>query len=124
VSFKGNRQLTILFTCGPEAEAEGDAVFESHAAWMERTHYKEGDKALLMYTVTKGPELSNPLDPASPPTGNMMFSLTEIYAKRAGVEDHWQQALRNWEGFEAFAAWVLKCKIITLHGSEIVQCLW
>jgi hypothetical protein len=49
--------------------AEGDRIFKSHRAWMEATHYRDGEKALLSYNASKGPELSNPTDPNSAPTG-------------------------------------------------------
>jgi len=52
----------------------------SRASWMKQSHYREGDRALLAYNVVKGPELSNPLDPGSEPTGNTSFVLTEVYA--------------------------------------------
>ena len=57
MSHKGNTQVTITFTCGPEDVEEGDAVFESHTAWMERSHHREGELALLRYNVVTSPEL-------------------------------------------------------------------
>jgi hypothetical protein len=124
MSYKSARQLTILFTCDQDTVEEGEAMFAKHAAWMEETHHREGDKALLFYTVSRGPELANPLDPSSAPTGDTTFVLTEIYAKRAGVEDHWRKALLTWDDFEAFATFARKCRITTLHGAEIVEDLW
>jgi len=56
---------------------------------MAQSHYREGEKALLRYNVVKGPELSNPWDPSSDPTGNTCFVLMEVYESEAGVEDHW-----------------------------------
>jgi hypothetical protein len=44
--------------------AEGDRIFASHGSWM-KGHPHEGDVALLEYTVSKGPELSNPVDPGA-----------------------------------------------------------
>ena len=58
---------------------------------MESTHHRSGEKALLSYNVSKGPELSNPMDLNSAPTGNTYFVLTEIYETEAGVADHFQQ---------------------------------
>ena len=61
---------------------------------MEATHYRDGDKALLSYNVSKMKELSGDLDSA--PTGNTCFVLTEIYESKAGVLDHIKQAHENW----------------------------
>ena len=74
-------QLTIIFVAPPDQVAEGDRIFRSHAPWMEATHHRTGAKALLSCNVSKGPELSNPIDLNSAPTGNTYFVLTEIYMK-------------------------------------------
>ena len=70
MSHQGKTQLTIVFTAPPDLVAEGDRIFASHAKWMRNTHSREGEKALLHYNVVKGPELSNPMDPSSKPTGD------------------------------------------------------
>ena len=80
----------------PDLVAEGDRLFASHAKWMRNTHARDGEKALLLYNLVKGPELSNPMDPSSKPTGNTCFVLTEVYETPAGVADHWKQ-LPAWE---------------------------
>ena len=67
---KGKIQLTYVIVAPPEQVAEGDRIFQSHAPWMEATHHRSGDKALLTYHLSKAPELSNPFDPSSAPTGN------------------------------------------------------
>ena len=54
------------------------------------------DEALLRYSISKGPELENPLDPASAPTGNTVVVLDEVYATPAGIPRHWQDAVANW----------------------------
>ena len=38
-------------------------LFASHADWMAKSHHKDGPLALLSYSVGKGAELANPLDP-------------------------------------------------------------
>ena len=124
MAYEGNVQITIIFTATSDLVEEGDRIFRSHAAWMAESHYREGDKALLMYNIVKGPELSNPLDPSSEPTGNTSFVLTEVYQTQAGVEDHWKQGTTTWKEFPALAEWAPKCKVTTLHGSPVVHSLW
>ena len=123
-SHKGKTQITIIFTATPDLVAEGDRIFASHATWMEKTHYREGEKALLRYNLVKGPELSNPMDPSSEPTGNTCFVLMEVYETPAGLEDHWKQAAENWEDFAAVGEWVSKVKVTTVHGSAVIYSLW
>jgi hypothetical protein len=91
---------------------------------MEATHYRTGEKALLSYNVSKGPELSNIADPSSAPTENTCFVLTEIYESNAGVVDHYKQANESWGDVQAFFKWLEKCKITVVIGSSIFNSLW
>ena len=67
---------------------------------MEQTHHREGELALLIYNIVKGPELSNPLDPSSEPTANTCFVLSAVYETPAGLADHWKQVAESWEDFQ------------------------
>ena len=91
---------------------------------MESTHYRTGEKALLSYNVSKGPELSNPTDPNSAPTGNTCFILSEIYEGRAGVLDHFEQSFGNWGDVQAFRKWLEKCKFTLVPAASIFNSLW
>ena len=124
MSQKGKTQLAVNFTVSRDLVGEGDRIFASHAAWMAKTHYREGELALLLYSVVKGAEQSNPLDPSSEPTGNTSFVLTEVYENPAGLDDHWRQAAESWEDFDAFMEWASKVKVTTLHGSPVIHSLW
>jgi hypothetical protein len=87
-------------------------------------HPREGATALLSYKISKGPELSNPMDPNSDPTGNTIFVLSEVYESPAGVVEHWKQAMESWHDLPAFMDWGTKGKVATLHGGAVVQALW
>lgn len=124
MSTVGKTQITIIFIAPPELVAEGDRIFASHAAWMERTHHRDGELALMRYNIIKAPELEAPLDPTSPPTGNTMFVLDEMYENQAGLDDHWKQAAENWEDIGAIVEWAGKCKVVTAHNGKAIQGLW
>ena len=117
-------QLTVIIIAPPDQAAEGDRLFQSHGSWMESTHYRSGEKALLSYNVSKGPELSNPTDLNSAPTGNTWFVLTEIYEGRAGVLDHFEQTFGNWGDHQAMFKWLDKCKITFVSAASIFNSLW
>ena len=123
MSHMGETHLTIMFTVEAENVAEGDRLFASHGQWM-KGHPREGDVALLEYTVSKGPELSNPLDPNSEPTGRTIFVLDEYYASPAGIARHWQDSADNWPDMSAVLAWGAKAQVATLHNGTAVQALW
>jgi hypothetical protein len=121
---QGKIQLTYVILAPPNQVAEGDRIFKSHAPWMASSHHRGGDKALLTYNVSKGPELSNPFDSSSKPTGNTCFILSEVYDSEGGVKDHFQQAMTNWKDFPALVAWLGKCKVYGLPAAPIFNSLW
>lgn len=124
MAHKGKIQLAFIITASPDQVQEGERLFRSHGPWMEATHHREGDKALLSYNVSKTPELSNPMDPGSAPTGNTCFILSEIYESEAGVADHFQQAQASWQDFPALGKWLEKCKVTAVPAAKIINSLW
>ena len=124
MAHQGKVQLTIVIIAPPDQVQEGDRIFGTHAPWMEATHHRTGEKALLIYDVSKAPELSNPLDPSSPETGNTCFILSEVYESEAGVADHFQQAMSSWDDFPAFVKWMENCKVTAVPAAGIFNSLW
>ena len=122
MSHMGKSHLVVMFTVGPDDVAEGDRIFASHGEWM-KGHTREGDEALLDYSISKGPELSNPMDPSSEPTGKTIFVIDEYYASPAGIARHWQDAADNWSDITAALAWSAKGTVATLHNGTAVQAL-
>ena len=124
MTYHNKTQLALIIIAPPDQVAEGDRIFKSHGAWMEATHYRTGDKALLSYNVSKGPELSDPTNPSSAPTDNTCFILSEIYESNAGVIDHFKQGNENWADVQAFIDWLGKCKITLVPAASIFNSLW
>ena len=124
MTYHDKTQLIGIFIAPPDQVAEGDRIFKSHRAWMEATHYRNGEKALLSYNVSKGPELSNPLDPNSAPTGNTCFVLNEIHESKAGVLDGFEQTNSTWRDFPAAVKAMEKCKVMAVTGATIFNSLW
>ena len=120
----GKIQLTFIIVAPPDQVDEGERIFRSHAPWMEATHHRGGDKALLTYDVSKAPELSNPMDPNSALTGNTCFILSEIYETEAGVADHFEQAMAKWQDFPALVKWMEKCRVTVVPAAKIFNSLW
>jgi hypothetical protein len=120
----GKIQLTFVIVAPAHLEEEGDRLFRSHEPWMASTHHRDGDKALLSYTVSKAPELSNPMDANSDPTGNVVYVLTEVYETAAGVADHFQQAEASWADFPAVLEWMGQCSVSGAAAAPILNSLW
>ncbi len=124
MAHKGKIQLIFVIVAPSDQVAEGDRLFGTHGPWMERTHKRDGDLALLSYDVSKAPELSNPFDPSSAPTGNTCFILSEVYETEAGVGDHFKKAEASWDDFPALGAWLEKCTVTGAAMAPIFNSLW
>ena len=124
MSHKGKIQLIYIIIAPADQEVEGDRVFRSHGPWMEATHHRDGEKALLSYNLSKLPELSNPMDPASTPTGNICYILSEIYETEAGVADHMHRAESSWQDFPDLVKWMEKCTVTGVPTAQIINSLW
>ena len=90
---------------------------------MEASHPRSGELALLSYRVSKGPELSNPLDPGSEPTGNTVYVLDEVYETEAAVANHWKLGSETWKDFGAFVAWASNVQVTAQHRGEVFNSL-
>jgi hypothetical protein len=124
MAHKGKVQLTYVIVAPPDEVEEGDRIFASHGPWIEATHRRDGELALLSYNVSKAPELSNPMDANSEPTGNTVFVLSEVYETPAGVSDHFQQAMASWQDFPALVEWLGKCQVSGTPVAPISNSLW
>ena len=125
MSQQGKLQLTIVFKAtSPELAAEGDRIFESHASWMAGSHHRDGELALLLYNVSKGPEFVDPLDPSAGTTGSTFFVVTEVYETEAGVAEHWRMGSETWADFGSMVEWMGQCETSVIHGCHVVHSLW
>jgi hypothetical protein len=102
---------------------KGTASLRTMPEWI-KGHPRDGDLALPGYTISKAPELSNPLDPSSEPTGKTTFVIDEYYASPAGIANHWQET-PGWSEMSSGAApaWMNSATVVTLHNGAVVQAL-
>lgn len=124
MSNKGKIMIAMQVIAGPEEAEEGKRLFASHAEFMEETHHREGEFKMISYDIASGPEFINPLAPELTPTGNTIFLMVEVYENHTGVAEHWRLGQTVWKDFGPMMAWLKKCNMTILHGSEIVQSLW
>ena len=124
MAHKGKIQLLITFVVTPDKVAEVDRLVASHGSSMAEGHLRQGPKALLSYDFSQGPELKNPLDPTSAPTGDTRSVLNEIYESPAGIENHWRQTQKTWRDFSAMVTILSASNAQTMHGGVISQSLW
>lgn len=114
--YTGGGHFFVALKCPAHLEPEGDAVFAHHVEWMARTHPREGDEALLQYTVSKRRD----------DDGNVLFLLSEIYATPAGVANHGRLAHEDEEDSRVhdLLDFAHKCEGLGWGSSEVVHSLW
>jgi hypothetical protein len=90
---KGDTSTIHLVWKVPAGEEEKavDAYWKKHEEWMRKSHSVGVDGAeprLLSFNISKGEELTDPLNPESEKTGSILYIMSEIYAAPAGIKKH------------------------------------
>ena len=104
VTAVGQPSVHIVWRVPEADEAEIDAYWKGHETWMRGSHVMslEGDDAdkprLTSFSINKGKELNNPMDPSSGFTGNLMYIMSETYVAPEGVASHMAKAGAEWAG--------------------------
>lgn len=105
----------VAFKVPAEHADEADRFFEHHAEWMERTHPRDGEEALLQYTVSKN----------SDGEGNILILLAEVYKTKVGIDNHRKPHHGEPGLHEELVGLVEKCEAtIGRNDSEVVHSLW
>lgn len=119
---KGMHKLTIMVITTEENVADGDKLWQSHQEYMRKSH----QDLLITYTLTKGPELQNALNPKSGPTGRTMYVLNEAYKTTQDIFKHWDKTAAEWKDFNNIIAWMTRpgTQVYTLHDGVIQSSLW
>ena len=119
-----NGQLTFNFALSVPADkaAEVEAMIATHAQWMRETHSLEADGKihLVDYHVAKSEELKNLLDATEFTTGNILYSINEVYVEPDGIDQHMTQGMQ-WEHFKAFAGTIMQYGKVLIGGGTVIH---
>ena len=74
----------------------------------------------LVYTLTKGEELNNPLDPSEGTTGFTLMGLTEIYNGQEGCQAH-LDGVDGWKDFPDMMGKVLPHQVGMMMFVEVIE---
>ena len=119
-----NGQLTFNFALSVPADKaeEVEEMIATDAAWMRETHSLEADGRihLVDYHVAKAEEMKNLLDPSEGTTGNILYSINEVYVESDGIDRHMAQGMQ-WEHFMAFAGTIMEYGKVLIAGGSIIH---
>ena len=119
-----NGQLTFNFALSvPADKAEAvEGVIATHAAWMRETHSLEADGRihLVDYHVAKAEEMNNLLDPSEGKTGNILYSINEVYVEKDGIDQHMGKAMQ-WEHIQDFVGTLTEYGKVLIGGGTVIH---
>jgi hypothetical protein len=77
----------------------------------------------LIASISKGPELSNPLDPTSEASGKTIYVL-DHYESPAAIGRHWEEATQKWaDDLGAAIQATTRAEVTTLHRGTVINAL-
>ena len=116
--YQNKKQLQFIWIFKPELSDVAKRVAEDHVKWMNETHTKEGEKALIVLNWSIGPEFKEGAE-----TGNIALILTEIYENQAGIDNHFTLAQNNVSYFRDDLDEFAKNfeHRVTIHSSDVIQ---
>ena len=124
----GQKTFNFSFIVSADKEKEWDEACESHGAWMRETHCLavKADPTygmlgtLVDYHISKAPEMKNPLDPSEGTTGNLIYTLNEVYTRPEGTEAH-MDAAPTWKSFDSFLDLIASSKATMVMHGDVIQ---
>ena len=85
----GQKTFNFGLKVPAEKAAEAEATIRDHAKWMRETHSYDNSKIQLVhYYVSKSDEMVNPAAPDEGTTGNVLFTINEVYVQPEGIGQH------------------------------------
>jgi hypothetical protein len=111
----GQRTFNFALKTTTENTAAVEALIASHAKFMKENHSLDATRIHLNhYYVSKANELNNPADPSQGETGNILYSINEVYIHAEGIEQHMGVAM-NWPDIGNFL------ELLTTHGEVVIS---
>lgn len=102
---KGKPCIHVYLSVPAANEGAADKLFGTHEEFMKKTHTIGGvgpAPKVLQYSVAKGKELNDPMDPSKGETGNFLYLLSEVWASPEDIKAHFESADANWSMMPKF----------------------
>lgn len=125
MALKGKPCLHIYLSVPAANESAADALFKSHVGFMKSTHTVGAigtSPRVLEYSIAKGKELNDPMDPSKGETGNFLYCVSEVYTEAADIPAHFAAAEKSWENMAKFQECIKNFGKHVDVGSEVITC--
>ena len=117
----GQRTFNLNIKVPADTVADVEAEIKTHAKLMRDTHsYDDSKIQLVHYYVSKSDELVNFADPSEGTTGNVLFSINEVYVHPEGIGQH-LDAAGSWPDAPGFFEIMGKFGEVLVINGEVIE---
>ena len=119
----GQRTFNLNVKVPADSVAAVETEIKTHAKWMRSTHsYDDSKIQLVHYYVSKSNELVNFANPEEGTTGNVLFSVNEVYVHPEGIGEH-IDAAGSWPDATGFFEVLGKYGEVLVVNGEVIEVL-
>jgi hypothetical protein len=119
----GQRTFNLNVKVPADVVSNVDAEIKKHAKWMRDNHsYDDSKIQLVHYYVSKSDELVNFANPDDGITGNVLFSINEVYERPEGIGQH-LDAAGSWPDAPGFFEIMAKYGEVLVINGEVIETL-
>ena len=119
----GQRTFNLNVKVPADIVSNVDAEIKKHAKWMRDNHsYDDSKIQLVHYYVSKSDELVNFANPDDGTTGNVLFSINEVYVHPEGIGQH-LDAAGSWPDAPGFFEIMAKYGEVLVINGEVIETL-
>lgn len=120
---KGQRTFNFAIKVSADDADAVEAIIKNHAVFMKEHHSLDASGIQLdHYYVAKAEELNDPTDPSKGATGNILYSINEVYAQAEGIGQHMEKATA-WPGLGDFLGMLATHGKVVVSNGEVIETL-
>jgi hypothetical protein len=120
---QGQRTFNFGLKTTKDNAEKVETIIRAHAAFMRESHSLDDSKIqLIHYYVSKSEEFNNPANPGEGTTGNMLFTINEVYVHPEGIGQHMEAAMK-WDGIQGFMELLGTYGEVLVANGEVIETL-
>ena len=120
---QGQRTFNFGLKTTKDNAEQVEKIISKHAAFMRENHSLDDSKIqVIHYYVSKSEEFKNLADPSEGTTGNMLYTINEVYVHPEGIGQHMEAAMA-WDGIQDFMELLGTYGEVLVTNGEVIETL-
>ena len=120
---QGQRTFNFGLKTTKDNAEQVEKIISAHAAFMKENHSLDDSKIqVIHYYVSKSEEFENLADPSEGTTGNMLYTINEVYVQPEGIGQHMEAAMA-WDGIQDFMELLGTYGEVLVTNGEVIETL-